>query len=316
MTGILAIQPQRLITRTTNFLSGGSFPAFALCALFFYQIFVAVMAFSPPATGVWGEFMEDFRLRCFRISPNGGMEMGSVWIMISEPIPLQAIFLFIWRRPLLDLWRKRRRALIPLSVSALMLVAAIAVSLLGLGRSQAKQATLPFPADRLRSALPMPAFALTNQDGESVSLADFKGRVVIVTAVYAACTSTCPMMLNNIRAVIDDLTPAERDELAVVAFSLSPEADTKELRKMISRIYSMDSPRFHFVNGLPGEVNALLDQLNVARTLDEKTGQIMHSNLFFVLDRDGRIAYRLSLSENEQPWLIEAVRALLREKVS
>jgi protein SCO1/2 len=168
----------------------------------------------------------------------------------------------------------------------------------------------------LRSDLPMPAFALTNQDGEPVSLDDFKGRVVIVTAVYAACTSTCPMMLSKIRSVLDELTAAERNELAVVAFSLSPEADTRELRKMISRMYSMDSPRFHFVNGVPGEVNALLDQLNVARTRDEKTGQIMHSNLFFLLDRDGRIGYRLSLSENEQSWLIEAVRALLQEKAS
>jgi cytochrome oxidase Cu insertion factor (SCO1/SenC/PrrC family) len=116
--------------------------------------------------------------------------------------------------------------------------------------------------------------------------------------------------------VIDQLTPAERDDLAVVAFSLNPEADTRELRKMISRIYSMDSPQFHFVNGVPGEVNALLDRLNVARTRDEETGQIMHSNLFFLLDREGSIAYRLSLSDNEQPWLIEALRVLLLEKAS
>lgn len=314
MTGVLSIRPQRLIAGTTKFLSGGSFPAFAICALFFYQIFVAIMAFSPPSTGVWGEFMEDFRLRCF--SPKGVMEMASVWVMLSEPIPLQAIFLFIWRGPLVDLWRTRRHALVPLSASALLIVSAIAASLLGLGKSQAKQATLPFPAERLRSTLPMPAFALTNQDGEPVTASDFKGHVVLVTAVYAACTSTCPMMLSKIRSVLDELTPAERNDLAVVAFSLSPETDTRELRKLTSRIYSMDSPRFHFVNGVPSEMNALLDRLDVARTRDEKTGQIMHSNLFFLLDRDGRIAYRLSLSEHEQTWLIEALRVLLREKTS
>jgi cytochrome oxidase Cu insertion factor (SCO1/SenC/PrrC family) len=63
-------------------------------------------------------------------------------------------------------------------------------------------------------------------------------------------------------------------------------------------------------------MNALLDKLSVARTRDEKSGQIMHSNLFFLLDREGRIAYRLSLSQKESSWLISALRVLLAEKSS
>jgi cytochrome oxidase Cu insertion factor (SCO1/SenC/PrrC family) len=65
---------------------------------------------------------------------------------------------------------------------------------------------------------------------------------------------------------------------------------------------------------MPAEVNALLDKLNVARMRDEETGQIMHSNLFFLVDRQGRIAYSLSLSQTEQSWLSSALRVLLQEK--
>lgn len=301
--------------RVSDFLSSGRFPAFALCALVFYQVFVAIMAFSPPSGGVWGEFLDDFRLRCFKFdSQSGGMQMGSVWVMLSEPLALEAILFLVWRDPLRQLWRARRGALAPLARSALLLIGLIAVSLLGLGRAQARPVQPAFPADRLRTALPMPAFSLINQDGKTVSTADFKGRVVIVTAVYSTCTTTCPMMLSNVRKVLDQLTPSERNEVAVVAFSLNPEADTRELRAMTTKIYGMQSSQFHFVNGLPSEMNALLDKLNVARTRDDKTGQIMHSNLFFLLDREGRIAYRLSMSQNEQPWLISALRALLAEK--
>ena len=308
---------ERFVARATSFLSGGSFPAFALCALLFYQIFVAIMAFAPPTGGVWGDFLEDFRLRCFKYDPKSGwMQLSSVWVMLAEPLPLQAIFFFIWREPLRELWQTRRRALAPVAGSALLLVSLIAVSLLGLGRAQAKPTELAFPADRLRSALAMPFFTLTNQDNHAVSLADFKGRVVLITAVYSTCTTTCPMMLTKVRTVLDQLTPEERNDLAVVAFSLNPEADTRELRAMTAKIYGMQAPRFHFVSGVPSEVNALLDKLNVARTRDEATGQIMHSNLFFLLDREGRIAYRLSLSQNEQSWLISALRVLLREKAS
>ena len=36
--------------------------------------------------------------------------------------------------------------------------------------------------------------------------------------------------------------------------------------------------------------------------------------MFILLDREGRIAYRLSLSQRESSWLITAVRTLLAEK--
>lgn len=304
----------RLVARATKFLSGGHFPAFAICALFFYQIFIALMAFAPPTGGAWAEFLEDFRMRCFKLDPkSGGMDTGSVWVMLSEPLPLQAIFFFLWRAPLRSLWRARRLAFAQVAGCALLLVSLIGISLMGLGRAQATPKELPFPADNLRSALAMPSFTLTNQDGRAVSLPDFKGRVVLVTAVYSTCTTTCPMMLMKVRSVLDQLTPAERNDMAVIAFSLNPEADTRELRAMTAKIYGMKTD-FHFVSGIPSEVNALLDKLNVARTRDEKTGQIMHSNLFFLLDREGRIAYRLSQSEKESSWLISALRVLLAEK--
>jgi len=304
----------RFVARATRFLSGGRFPAFAICALLFYQVFIAVMAFAPPTGGAWSEFLEDFRMRCFKLDPKSGwMEMGSVWVMLSEPLPLQAIFFFLWRTPLRELWQTRRRAFAQVAGWALLLVGMIGVSLMGLGRAQATPKELPFPAVNLRSALVMPSFTLTNQDGQPVSLSDFKGRIVLVTAVYSTCTTTCPMMLTKVRTVLDQLTPAERKDMAVVAFSLNPEADTRELRAMTARMYGIKS-QFHFVSGVPSEMNALLDKLNVARTRDEKSGEIMHSNLFFLLDREGRIAYRLSLSQNESSWLISALRVLLAEK--
>ena len=309
------VQPEnRFVAGATRFLSGGHFPAFAIWALIFYQMFIAVMAFFPPTGGAWGEFLEDFRSRCFEYDPKGGgMEWSSVWVMLSEPLPLQAIFLFLWRIPLHELWQTRRRGFAQAAGWALLLVSLIGISLMGLGRAQASSKELPFPATSLRSALAMPFFTLTNQDGQPVSLADFKGRVVLVTAVYSTCTTTCPMMLTRVRTVLDQLTPAERSQIAVVAFSLNPEADTRELRTMTAKIYGIKT-QFHFVNGLPSEVNVLLDKLNVSRTRDEKTGRIMHSNLFFLLDREGRIAYRLSLSQQESSWLISALRVLLAEK--
>lgn len=288
---------------------------FALCVLLFYEVFVVIMTFAPINGGALGGFLEEFRIRCFQYEPKTGwMKWSSVAVMLAEPLPLAGIVFFVWRAQVRELWQTRRRAMIPITATALLLVGLLGAGLAGLGRAEPVQRELPFPADRLRSALPMPEFKLTNQDGQPVTLSDFKGRVTLVTAVYSTCTTTCPMMLKKIREVLDQLSPAERADLAVVAFSLSPEVDTRELRTMITKAYGFDAAQFHFVNGVPGEMNALLDRLNIGRMRDEKTGELIHSNLFIVLDREGRIAYRLSLSQREQSWLTSAVRALLEEK--
>lgn len=298
----------------SRFLSGGGFAIFTLCALFFYEVFVVLMTFAPMPSGAWGGFMEEFRIRCFQYQPKTGwMQWSSVVVMLAEPLPLAAIVFFIWRRPIRDLWQGQRRAVLPFVIGALAMVTLIGAGLAGVGRVEAKMPVLPFPADRLRSTLPMPSFQFTDQDGHRISPADFQGRVTLVTAVYSTCTTTCPMMLKSIRGVLDQLTPAERAKLRVVAFSLQPETDTRELRTMITRAYGFESAQFHFLNGPPAEVNALLDQLGIGRMRDPQTGQLIHSNLFLLLDREGRIAYRLSLSQREQSWLASAVRVLLAE---
>ncbi len=306
---------ERFALRFSRILSGGSFATFALCVLVFYETFVMIMTFAPIGSGAMGGFLEEFRIRCFQYEPKTGwMQWTSVATMIAEPLPLAGIIYFIWRAQIRELWQTRRRAVIPLAGGALLLVGLLGAGLAGVGNPEPPQKELPFPADTLRSALPMPAFKLTNQDGQTVTLADFKGRVTLVTAVYATCTTTCPMMLKGIRTVLDELTPAERAKLSVVAFSLSPETDTKELRTMITQAYHFDSAQFNFLNGQPDEMNALLNQLNIARTRDPKTGELVHSAMFILLDREGRIAYRLSLSQRESSWLITAVRTLLVEK--
>lgn len=304
------------LTAVVRGLAGGRFAAFALLVLACYTAFLAAMVFAPPGGGAWGAYVEEFRVRCFQYDPaTGAMARAKAALMLAEPLPLAALFAWLWRAPLSRLWREERGVLLPLGAAALAVVAGIALALTGLGggRAAAGQPPLPFPADRLRSALPPPDFDFVNQDGDRVRLGDFSGRVVILTAVYASCTATCPMILASVREVLDGLGPAQRADLAVVAFSLNPETDTRELRAAIAKTYGMAAPAFHFVNGDPAEVNALLDRLAVTRARDEKTGQIAHANLFFLLDRSGRIAYRLSLSGRERSWLGDAVRVLLAE---
>lgn len=302
------------LARFAEFIKSGAFPVWMLSLLVFYQAFLAIMVFAPPFGAAWGTFAEDFLIKCFDYNPDtGAMKWAAFWVMIGEPLPIEILLLTLWRKSLAQFIRTRTRALVPVIGSSLGVVIVIAGSLMFMWRADAAKPEEIFPGDRIRSNIAMPHFALTNQDGEKVALSQFKGRVLLLTAVYSTCTKTCPMLLTQIRVVVNKLTPEEKKKLSIVAFSLNPEQDTRELRTMTTRIFGFKSPEFHFVNGDAVEVNRLLDDLKISREKNAETGEIQHANLFYLVDAKGTIAYRLSLSNDRPTWLLSATRDLLSE---
>ena len=195
---------------------------------------------------------------------------------------------------------------------------AVAASGGGLARAWAtpNAGELPFPAEALRTAYPAPVFALTNQVGERVDLAALRGKVVVLTAVYASCGHTCPLMLAQSKRAVGELTETEREDLRVVAVTLDPQHDSVETLKFLSELQGLPAPLYNLLTGDVAEVERVLDDMDVTRRRDPETGIIDHANLFLVIDREGKVAYRLGLGERQERWLVAAMRALLREPVS
>jgi protein SCO1 len=50
-----------------------------------------------------------------------------------------------------------------------------------------------------------PDFELRDQDGERISMREFRGRPVIVTFLYTTCEDTCPLQAQTIRGALDQL---------------------------------------------------------------------------------------------------------------
>jgi protein SCO1/2 len=122
------------------------------------------------------------------------------------------------------------------------------------------------------------------------------------------------VILNQTKAAIAELTPEEREGLRVIAVTMDPERDNPDVLGELAKNHGMDSTLYHLVTGDPAEVEPLLDRMQIARQRDPETGIISHANLFLLIDREGRIAYRLGLGERQQRWLTSALRVLLREE--
>jgi protein SCO1/2 len=92
------------------------------------------------------------------------------------------------------------------------------------------------PAPRFKGAVRpqgarAPDFSLRDQDGRLVRLRELRGKVVALSPMYTTCRDTCPLIAQQIRAAIDDLSPAERADVVALALSVDPANDTRARAK-------------------------------------------------------------------------------------
>ncbi|WP_168210431.1 SCO family protein [Persicimonas caeni] len=304
-----------IFTNLSQFITGWRFATFviALC-VFMTLILTAILLIPTSETGL-GAFATDFKTWCFGYDPaTGSFEWGYVAVMLLNPLILAAFVAIVWAQPIGRALQRRKWAMISTVGVALVVAGSMGASFVMLGPSKVEATQLPFPAERLRTELTPPTFELTDQTGERVSLDDFKGEVVLLTAIYASCHTACPTIMVQARRALNSLTEAQREDVTVVAVTLDPENDTPERLAEAAVAHQVEAPEWRLVTGEPDEVNRVLDEMSVSRRTNPDTGVIEHSNLFAVIDRDGKIAYRLTLGDRHDTWLSTAVRTLVNEK--
>ena len=186
------------------------------------------------------------------------------------------------------------------------------IRILGIARERFRY-VVPFPGQRIRTAIIPPSIQLVDQKGNPFDLEDLKGDVVVITGVYALCYSTCPQILVRLGALYNDLDPADRERVKFVALTLNPEGETTELMNAFVTGYGFEYPQFRYLNGDPDHMRELLKQLQFSSFVNPETGLIDHVNLFLLLDRNGEIAYRLTLDARHSSWLTAALGELIDE---
>lgn len=92
-------------------------------------------------------------------------------------------------------------------------------------------------------------FALTDHNGKPRTLADFKGKVVVVFFGYTQCPDVCPTTMSELAGVVQQLG-TQADKVQVLFITLDPERDTAIL---LSKYVPAFNPGFL---GLRGDLAA------------------------------------------------------------
>ncbi len=132
-----------------------------------------------------------------------------------------------------------------------------------------------------------PELGLRTWNGRRVTMADYKGKAVLVTFIYVNCPDICPLIVDNLVRVKDRLGPAGK-RLRIVAVSVDPVGDTPLAVK-----------RFLTTHRATGDVDYLIgsrDRLEAAwarwgigaRADKDNPSLIEHSGVIWGVDARGR----------------------------
>jgi protein SCO1/2 len=130
----------------------------------------------------------------------------------------------------------------------------------------------------------------TNDAGQAVSLASFRGRPLTLAMIFASCEYACPVLVDDIRRMRALLPEEARANTPVVLVSFDTVRDTPAALRAFRDRMKLDGA-WTLLRGDAAPVQELAMLLGVKFKQDAR-GQFAHSNLFTVLNTEGEIVHQ------------------------
>ena len=180
--------------------------------------------------------------------------------------------------------RRPALALIGLSVTAV--VAA------GCGSSSSDSASKP-DAPKLdapataKPALQAPNITLPDSNGKLVRLSDYRGKSVLLLFIYSHCPDVCPIMVGNLHAALEQMTPAQRAKTQIVAVSVDPKGDTPTAVNKFLKAHDMTG-RMEYLIGSKADLEQVWRAYDIqVQASPEDREQVGHSAFVYGITGQG-----------------------------
>jgi cytochrome oxidase Cu insertion factor (SCO1/SenC/PrrC family) len=132
-------------------------------------------------------------------------------------------------------------------------------------------------------------FALTDQNGKTVTADSLKGKPTLIYFGYTFCPDVCPTSLLLMETAIDKLGSDAAKKVNLVFITVDPERDTQEVIKGYVPNFG---PTFIGLTGTPAQVEQVTRAYRVySQKVPGKDGApylMDHSSIVYLLDRNGR----------------------------
>jgi protein SCO1/2 len=153
-------------------------------------------------------------------------------------------------------------------------------------------------------------FALTDHTGKPRTLADFKGKIVVMFFGYTQCPDVCPTTMAEMSAVMQQLGP-QADQVQVLFATIDPERDTQQL---LAQYVPAFDKRFIGLYGTPEQTAKVAKEFKVyyAKVPGKTPGSYTmdHTAASYVFDKNGKIRLFVRNGQGPAP-LVHDIKLLL-----
>ena len=154
-------------------------------------------------------------------------------------------------------------------------------------------------------------FALIDHTGKPRTLADFKGKAVVVFFGYTQCPDVCPTTMSEMAQVLAQLGPLA-DKVQVIFITLDPERDTPAVLAQYAPGFDR---RFLALTGSLAQIDKTAQEFKVVyqKVPGKQPGSysVDHTAASFVFDPQGRIRLYVRNGQGPEP-LVHDLRMLLK----
>lgn len=166
---------------------------------------------------------------------------------------------------------------------------------------------------------PAPQFTLVDAADRSVSLADFRGKVVVLNFIYTNCGDVCPLhsvLIAQLQSMIS--ISAMKDRVAFTSVTTDPSRDKGKVLSEYGEAHGLDPANWTFLTSPADAPEDTTRKVAKAYGLEftEVDGVQMHGLVTHVIDREGRLRGRFHGLNFEALSLVTFVNALATDSYS
>src|SRR5258708_13213881 len=123
-------------------------------------------------------------------------------------------------------------------------------------------------------SVPAPDFHLKDQSGKPISLADFKGKPVVLTFLYTHCPDVCPLTADKLHTAMQSLGK-NAGSVTVLAVSMDPKGDTAAAAQNFNSVHKLGN-YFHFLIGTHDQFAPVCASYSVKAHAPTTSGSLPH----------------------------------------